>query len=314
MTIDDVAPPLPTGPMPHLSASAMPTVKLVRRCPPDMVKVAGAFCVDRYEDMLVDFATGTTLSPYYPPERGKAAYVHKIWTDQMGTGTALERATPLPECPSFETQKTFYPRAVSKKGVVPQGYASGRDAEIACRNAGKRLCLRTEWVTACRGEEDRDFPFGDTYEAGACNVFGEAHPGILLWENPSINHTDPRFNLMKSKRGAPLLHPTGTTPRCVSRWGDDAVYDMVGNIDEWIDDPAGTFLGGFYARSKKDGCKSAVEAHPYVYADYSTGVRCCMDLPPEQPEDAPPPKASPPAQAVTACVSAAPSASATPHD
>jgi hypothetical protein len=79
---------------------------------------------------------------------------------------------------------------------------------------------------------------------------------------------------------------------------------MVGNIDEWIDDPEGTFLGGFYARAKKDGCQSAVEAHPYAYADYSTGVRCCMDMPEPVAEDAPPPEPPVPAQAVTAAASA----------
>jgi formylglycine-generating enzyme required for sulfatase activity len=300
---EGIAPPLPTG-GPAPSAKPIPTVKLVRRCPTDMVKIGDAFCIDRYEDVLVDFATGAALSPYYPPERQKAAFILKMWTDKRGTGNELERATPLPSLAPWETQKTFYPRAVSKKGAIPQGYASGRDAEVACKNAGKRLCERAEWKTACRGEQDRDFPYGDTYERGRCNVFGDAHPGVLLWDDPTINHTDPRFNLMKSPKGAPLLHRTGTTPDCVSKWGDDAVYDMVGNIDEWIDDPEGTFLGGFYARAKKDGCQSAVEAHPYSYADYSTGVRCCMDLPPAAPEDAPVPSAAVPSSPATAAASA----------
>jgi formylglycine-generating enzyme required for sulfatase activity len=97
-----------------------------------------------------------------------------------------------------------------------------------------------------------------------------------LWEDPTINHTDPRFNLVKSK-GKPLLRRTAATAGCESRWGDDVIFDMVGNVDEWIDDPEGTFVGGFYARGKKDGCQSGVEAHSLGYADYSTGIRCCKD-------------------------------------
>ena len=97
---------------------------------------------------------------------------------------------------------------------------------------------------------------------------------MLLYENPSINHTDPRFNKVGPER-APLLRRTGATPRCASRWGEVEVFDMVGNLDEWVDDPEGTFVGGFYARAKKDGCASTVRSHSFDYADYSTGFRCC---------------------------------------
>lgn len=247
-----------------------------------MVRVRDAFCIDRYEASLVDDATSTALSPYYPPERAKALYVEKSWREKIGSGTALERATRLPELPASQRQQAVTPRALSRRDVIPQAYASMRDAETACRNADKRLCTATEWKTACRGEQDRDFPYGDSYQQGTCNIFREAHPGILLWDDPTIHHTDPRFNLMRSKTG-PLLRKTGATPACASKWGDDAVFDMVGNVDEWIDDPDGTFLGGFYARSKKDGCQSSVGSHVPTYADYSTGFRCCLDLPAPQP-------------------------------
>ena len=50
---------------------------------------------------------------------------------------------------------------------------------------------------------------------------------------------------------------------------------MVGNLDEWIDDPDGTFVGGFYSRGTREGCDSIIEVHDYTYYDYSLGVRCC---------------------------------------
>jgi formylglycine-generating enzyme required for sulfatase activity len=149
---------------------------------------------------------------------------------------------------------------------VPQAYASGEDAKRACTAAHKRLCSLAEWRTACRGEANRDFPYGETYGQGKCNVFGPAHPGVLLYDTPTINHTDPRFNLVKYK-GKPLLNRTGALETCKSEWEGDAIYDMVGNVDEWIDDPEGTFVGGFYARAKKDGCQSIVSAHGFDYAD-----------------------------------------------
>ena len=64
---------------------------------------------------------------------------------------------------------------------------------------------------------------------------------------------------------------------CASKWGDDAVFDMVGNLDEWTDDPRGTFVGGFYARATRAGCDARVSSHGASYFDYSTGVRCCGD-------------------------------------
>jgi formylglycine-generating enzyme required for sulfatase activity len=134
-----------------------------------------------------------------------------------------------------------------------------------------------EWRTACRGEADRPFPYGDKYSPGKCNIFREAHPAAVLHGNASIGHSDPRLNMVRSEN-KPLLRMTGDTRTCVSEWEGDAIYDMVGNMDEWIDDPEGTFVGGFYARSKKDGCDSVVKAHPFDYFDYSTGVRCCKDL------------------------------------
>jgi formylglycine-generating enzyme required for sulfatase activity len=245
-----------------------------------MVLVRRAYCVDRYEAVLVHAATEAPLSPYYPPDPKKASYLEKLWRAQRGGGTSLEKRTDLPPLPGWQKLASLEPKAESREGAVPQGYASGLDAERACKNAGKRLCTRVEWRTACRGEQDRDFPYGERYEDGRCNVFREAHPGIELWGDPSKNHTDPRLNLV-SVKGKSLLRRTGATPSCKSDWEGDALYDMVGNLDEWIDDPEGTFLGGFYARAKKDGCQSAVSSHGLSYADYSTGIRCCKDASPE---------------------------------
>ena len=46
-----------------------------------------------------------------------------------------------------------------------------------------------------------------------------------------------------------------------------------------IDDPAGTFKGGFYVDTKLngEGCLYTTTAHDVSYWDYSTGFRCCRD-------------------------------------
>ena len=69
---------------------------------------------------------------------------------------------------------------------------------------------------------------------------------------------------------------TGSNPGCVSAEG---IYDLHGNLHEWIDDPDGTFKGGFYADAELNGpgCTYTTTAHTFGYHDYSTGFRCCAD-------------------------------------
>ena len=212
-------------------------------CPEGMASIKGKYCIDKFEASTVEILPGGKTRPHSP----------------------------------FEAVEGLKVKAVSRRGVKPQAHISRNEAEAACKNAGKRLCTLDEWRTACRGEKDLPFPYGDKYEQGKCNIFREGHPAMELHNNASIGHSDPRLNQVK-KNGKPLLRRTGETASCASVWEDDAIYDMVGNLDEWIDDPEGTFVGGFFSRSKKDGCASTITAHPYEYFDYSTGTRCCKEL------------------------------------
>jgi formylglycine-generating enzyme len=246
-----------------------------RHCPKDMVNVAGRFCIDRYEDSLVDDVSGERLSPHYPPEPGVPLRMFAKWQEErLNVGPTWARAMPLPIVPEIEQTSDFRPRAVSIRGVYPQGYVSGRVAGEACARAKKRLCTHDEWAFACRGERQTKYPYDNEYQPGICNVFRSSHPAQRLHDNASAGHSDPRLGLVKGEDG-PLLRTTGSTKECVSRWGKDSIYDMVGNEDEWIDDPDGTFVGGFFSRSTKEGCDSIVTVHPITHWDYSIGLRCC---------------------------------------
>jgi hypothetical protein len=74
------------------------------------------------------------------------------------------------------------------------------------------------------------------------------------------------------------LAKTGEHAECVNGFG---VFDMVGNLHEWVaTDPAlvhGTFAGGYYLDTtlNGDGCNYRTVAHAHDYHDYSTGFRCC---------------------------------------
>ena len=266
---------------PPVSTSAAPLVARAHSasaCPSEMVLVSGRFCVDRFESHLVSRARREPVSPDYPSTPNLLDFaLGQGFEMRETTGDVNARAMPLPLIANWQRGESLSTFAASRRGVRPSGYVTGLVAASACEAAGKRLCTGEELTTACRGQEDRQFPYGDDYEHGACNVFRAGHPAKTLHGNPSTGHLDPRLNRARDKDG-PLLRLTGESLACQSRWGDDGVYDLVGNLDEWIDEPGGAFAGGFYARSTRSGCDAVVATHPTTYLDYSTGIRCCRDL------------------------------------
>lgn len=165
-------------------------------------------------------------------------------------------------------------RAVSAGGVVPQGYISGSQAAQACLTAGKRLCTPTEYRAACRGSANLLWPYGNTRVAGGCNEGRAKHPVIELFGPgtpfDSVHMNDPQLNQLPDS-----LAKTGAFTMCES---ENGAFDLSGNLHEWVDDPNGTFLGGFYVDAvlNGQGCTYTTTAHAMSYHDYSTGFRCCL--------------------------------------
>ena len=156
-------------------------------------------------------------------------------------------------------------RAVPAADLVPQGYVSG-----------KRLCTSAEWISACRGPANTLYPYGDTHVDSACNDDYAGHPVVDffgtssgVWDTQHMN--DPGINQQPGTVGRGGEHTA-----CVSGYG---LFDMHGNLHEWVSDAAGTFRGGFYADAKLNGpgCSYATTAHDLGHHDYSTGFRCCAD-------------------------------------
>ena len=215
------------------------------RCPRHMAMVVSdgrAFCIDRYEAAVVEIT-----------EKGKLA-AHSPYEPVTGKKV----------------------KAVSAPGLVPQGYISGLEAKAACENAGKRLCAPEEWEAACRGRTKTTYPYGETEIPGRCNAERrKAHPVVELFQaaddpfHDFAKMNDPRINQLPK-----TLSKTGAHASCKSSYG---VFDMVGNLHEWTNDPKGQFRGGYYMDTHKngDGCGYRTVAHDVSYHDYSTGFRCC---------------------------------------
>ena len=258
-------------------------------CPPEMVNVNNIFCIDRVEASLIEMKQERSMYPYYSHDFSILTRDYSYWIKMAGSSEKpdgsvwdkplLDSVIQIPAPPAWQMKEGVLPKAVSKKNVLPNGYLNYYVAKQACENAGKRLCMKAEWETACRGEGDRLYPYGSEYQQGQCNIFRWSHPALLLHGSAAINHTDPRLHLMEEKPGKPLLRKTGATVTCISQWGEDGISDMVGNLDEWVEGDTPSFKGGFYSRVTKKGCDATFgKGHVKGYYDYSLGVRCCKDL------------------------------------
>lgn len=253
------------------------SVRAAASCPREMARV-GNSCIDRWEVHAVDVKTKLPLSPFYPPDPVLLGKVYTFWsTEAARTGSARARTLPLPPVPEHQ-KGHFEPKAMSAPGVLPQGYMTYYSAKKSCENAGKRLCTEEEWVRACRGKRGAKHPYGENFLVGKCNIFRQIHPAYELHGNSSLGHLDPRLHLVVEGLDAPLLMETGQLPHCVSEVREGTVYDMEGNLDEWIDDEDGVFVGGFFSRQTTEGCQAKIEGHAPVYTDYSLGTRCCKGL------------------------------------
>ena len=93
--------------------------------------------------------------------------------------------------------------AASLPGVTPSGFITWFQAQQACANVGKRLLTNAEWQMAAAGTPT-------AYEPGADNGMTDCNT---------------------STAGAVVA--TGSRSNCVSNWG---VFDMVGNLYEWVAD------------------------------------------------------------------------------
>jgi sulfatase modifying factor 1 len=214
-------------------------------CPPETANVDDRFCIDRWEASLVEV---------------------------MGDG----RTMPWPPFDAIQEGRTV--RATSAPNTYPQAYISGAQAAQACAAAGKRLCAPVEWRRACVGPHKQRFGYGAERVPGRCNDDGrspmlELYPQVASsWNLVGMKEmNDPRLDQLQ---GTVAL--TGSHEGCTNEYG---VFDMVGNLHEWTNDPHGTFQGGYYLDTHKngDGCGYRTVAHEMTYHDYSTGFRCCAD-------------------------------------
>jgi serine/threonine protein kinase/formylglycine-generating enzyme required for sulfatase activity len=136
----------------------------------------------------------------------------------------------------------------NRKGVGPTVGVAFADAKRLCESQSKRLCSESEWEKACKGPGGARWPFGNTFDANACNTEDDSGE-------------------------ARSLSPAGRFGKCRSGYG---AADMAGNAAEWTNDriiKGGSFASGDYAvrcSARKNGASFNKSSE--------VGFRCCADL------------------------------------
>lgn len=218
----------------------LPERKAEGPCPEDMVLVAGLFCPE-VEQRCLEYAD--------PP--GRYQYFR-----------CLSYAPSV--CKSKERKHLRF--CIDRHEYTPPGetlpanFQSYSDAERMCAAQGKRVCLESEWVFACEGEEMRPYPYGFSRDPEACNA-------------------DRKTILDGSGKLRDLRAPSGSYARCLSPFG---VADLTGNLEEFVtidqSHPPRPAMKGAYWQPGRNHCRAAQTAHDRFYKGTETGFRCCADV------------------------------------
>jgi formylglycine-generating enzyme required for sulfatase activity len=134
-------------------------------------------------------------------------------------------------------------------------------AEQFCSYAGGRLCTEDEWLRACRGTDNRPFPYGQSFDLSVCN----SSSATSKLEGRGRG-TVPVSSLSECEGGLPGL------------------YDMAGNVAEWLADCKGTYCkfrgGGHWSNDPIEyfaACLGVCAGNQRSLQSNTVGIRCCQD-------------------------------------
>jgi formylglycine-generating enzyme required for sulfatase activity len=224
------------------------------KCAPDQVDIDAGFCIDRNE---------VTNAKYL-------AFVTAV-DDDAGKGFVACLGHPL--LPVMDNNELFTSPSLPVRGV------DWCAARAYCEWAGKRLCgtladggevahngkdfqdaAASEWDFACTQNGALVYPYGNSYDGGACNDFDFKEGGVV---------------------------PVGSIPSCVG--GYPGLYDMAGNVWEWenscADDTTtnsacsirgASFSENTITNSRCDNGGGSPDL-PRDNPSNNVGIRCCAD-------------------------------------
>lgn len=195
---------------------------------PQHVVELPAFYIDRYEVTNGQYAQYVIATGATPPSHWiENGYLLNLRKAQLGH-LPVEKLRKL-------AVKAFHldmdTRTMTKEELVaainerlayldrlPVNYVTWHDANQYCSWAGKRLPTEAEWEKSARGPNGHEFPWGDTWKAGMSDTESEQ------WDREGVA-------------------PVGSYKTDKSEYG---VYDMTGNVSEWVADWYQAYPGNDY--------------------------------------------------------------------
>ncbi len=161
------------------------------------------------------------------------------------------------------------------EGVLPLLALNWAEATTLCKLSDKRLCTDSEWTLACEGPARLPYPYGYARDTDACNI---DKPYIIPEPDAYAN---PRTKAAEIAR-LDQREPSGTRTGCVSAYG---VYDLTGNVDEWVFNESGfshktpyeSGLKGGYWGPVRNRCRPMTTDHNAWHEGYQIGFRCCTE-------------------------------------
>jgi formylglycine-generating enzyme len=215
-------------------------------CPNDMIEIRGNYC-SNLEETCLKWGDPNNKGANGPVQCLEFKYPTKC----------LSNTVPMIYC----IDKYPYPNKPEEKPATQLTWFQAKDL---CEKEGKRLCTEHEFTQACRGPENKPYPYGYLRDCSKCNC--DQTP----WIDPTI-HTFKELD----KRV-----PMGSLPECKSDYG---VMDLVGNNDRWTVNETGypyisSLQGGHAVKGARNRCSVATRAHGPGFSYYETGTVCCSDI------------------------------------
>lgn len=232
-------------------------------CPSDMIYVDTTFCPDlerRCLDLEYDKINHLPICHEFAPWQ----YPCRVHRRRI----------------AFCVDRYEYP---NRKGARAARMLDWYHAQATCESEGKRLCWASEWTAACEGPDYTPFPYGWKRDHDKCNMDNfYIEPRKFTPNGPFYFYAKDRQTRAQELDRLDQSIPSGSMDSCRSGYG---VYDMTGNVDEWVTSDIAPREASRWAGLKggawghvRNQCRAMTFSHNPGFAYYFVGFRCCRDV------------------------------------